>query len=160
MAYMTSGALGAVAAVVAMSAVHFEVAAGSDKFGPVQRGDAGMIVPMETGETAAAPTAQRLAVDVNRVMKADRIASAASPGGLTLSFKVPSIPETSVLMRVPPGETADALRNAPASTTGKASSKGPSDRSTSSGQRPVACEPVVSVLTAVARQLEAGRCVT
>lgn len=160
MAYMTSGALGAVAAVVAMGAVHFEVAAGEDRFSPVQRGDASLIVPLETGETAAAPTAQRLMINVNRAMKADRVASAHAPGGLTLSFKVPSMPETSVLMRVPAGETADALRNAPASTTGKASSKGSSERSSSSGPRPVACEPVVSILTAVARQLEAGRCVT
>ena len=160
MSYITSGTFGAVAAVMALGAVHLDVAAGSDALGSAKRGDASVIMPLETGETSAAPTAQRLMVNVNRETKGDRVASELSPGGLTLSFKVPSIPETSVLMRVPAGETADALRKAPATTTGKASSKGSSDRSSSSGPRPVACEPVVSILTAVAKQLEAGRCVT
>lgn len=146
MSYMASGTLGAVAAVLALGAVHLDVSAASDRFGTAQRGDASVAALARAGEA--------IAVNVDRSAKGDREATMQPAGGLTLSFKVPSLPDTSVVMRMPAGEAADALRRAPASTTG--TSKG----SSSAGQRPVACEPVVSVLTAVAKQLQPGRCVT
>jgi hypothetical protein len=99
---------------------------------------------------------EAIVMHVDRSAKGDRGTSVPPAGGLTLSFKLPSLPETSVMMRVPAGEAADALRKAPA-TIG--TGKGSLDRS-SAGQRPVACEPVVSVLTAVAKQLVPGRCIT
>ena len=167
MSYVASGTLGVVAAVMALGAVHLEVAAGSDGLGPAQRGDASVFMPLETSKKAAIarpaaiqPVAVQRLVEVDRSAKGDRPVTSLQSGGLTLSFRVPSIPEMSVLMRVPAGATADALRKAPAPTTGKALPKGSPDRSSSSGRRPVACEPVVSILTDVARQLEAGRCVT
>jgi hypothetical protein len=144
MSYVASGILGAVAAVLALGAVHLEVAAGNDMLGPVQRGDASMIA-RANGDAIT---------NVDRSAKGDRETAVSAVGGLTLSFKVPGLPDTSVMMRVPSGEAADALRRAPASTPG--SNKG---SSSSTGARPVACEPVVSVLTAVAK-LAPGRCIT
>jgi hypothetical protein len=142
---MTSGTLGAVAAVLALGAVHLEVSAGNDMLGPALRGDASVISPARAGDS------QAIVTNVDRSAKGDRETAVAPAGGVTLSFKLPGLPDTSVVMRVPSGDAADALRKVPASTTGKGSS---------AGARPVACEPVVSVLTAVAKQLEPGRCIT
>lgn len=144
MSYMASGTLGAVAAVLALGAVHLEVSA-NDALGPVQRGDARLMTPVRTGEP--------IMTSVDRSAKGDRETAVSPIGGLTLSFTLPGLPDTSVMMRVPAGEAADALRRAPVSTTG--SSKG-----SSAGSRPIACEPVVSVLTDVAKRLQAGRCIT
>jgi hypothetical protein len=146
MSYMASGTLGAVAAVLALGAVHLEVSAGNDVVGPVLRGDASVITPARAADN------EKIAKKVDRSAKGDRDTRVTPGGGITLSFKLPSLPDTSVLMRVPAGEAADALRKAP-STTG-------TNKGSSAGSRPVACEPVVSVLTAVAKQLEPGRCVT
>jgi hypothetical protein len=144
---MASGTLGAVAAVLALGAVHLDVSAASDRldyrFGPAQRGNVSM----------AARGGEAIVMNVDRSAKGDRETAGQPSGGLTLSFKVPSLPDTSVVMRMPAGEAADALRRAPASATG-------ANKGSSAGQRPVACEPVVSVLTAVARQLQPGRCIT
>lgn len=148
MAYMASGTLGAAAVILALGAVHIDGAAGNDGLGSAQRGDASVTMPVRNSDDT-------IVTNVDRSAKGDRDTSVRPAGGLTLSFKLPSLPETSVMMRVPAGES-DAVRKAPA-TTG--AGKGSSDRS-SAGPRPVACEPVVSVLTAVARQLAPGRCIT
>ncbi len=147
MSYMASGTLGAVAAVLALGAVHLEVSAGNDLLGPAQRGDASVITPARAADNEA------IATNVDRSAKGDRDTAVSPAGGLTLSFKLPGLPDTSVVMRVPSGEAADALRKAPAPTTG-------SGKGSSAGARPVACEPVVSVLTDVAKRLEPGRCIT
>lgn len=146
MSYMASGTLGAVAVVLALGAVHLEVSAGNELLGPAQRGDASVFTPARAGTTEAIVT------NVDRSAKGNRDTTVSPAGGLTLSFRLPGLPGTSVAMRVPSGEAADALRKAPApATTGKGSS---------AASRPVACEPVVSVLTDVAKRLEAGRCIT
>lgn len=144
MSHMASGVLGVVAGVLALGAVHLEVSAGNDLLGPAQRGDASVSLPARAVDDA-------LAMNVDRSAKGDRETAVSPAGGVTMSFRVPSLPDTSVLVRMPSG-TADALRKAPV-TTG-------STRGSAAGPRPVACEPVVSVLTAVARQLAPGRCVT
>jgi hypothetical protein len=149
MAYMASGTLGAAAVILALGAVHIDGAAGNDGLGSAQRGDVSVAMPVRNSDDT-------IVTNVDRSAKGDRDTSVRPAGGLTLSFKLPSLPETSVMMRVPAGESADAVRKVPA-TTG--AGKGSSDRS-SAGPRPVACEPVVSVLTAVARQLAPGRCIT
>ncbi|TXJ09968.1 MAG: hypothetical protein E6Q28_14895 [Afipia sp.] len=141
MANLASGTLGVVAGMLALGAVHLEVSAGNDLLGPVQRGDASATVPAQTGP---------IAINVDRSAKGDREAVTTSGGGVTISFKVPGSDDSSVMVRMPSGEAADA-RKAPASTVGKGSS---------AGSRPIACEPVVSVLTAVAKQLAPGRCIT
>jgi hypothetical protein len=65
----------------------------------------------------------------------------------TISLRLDSLSDTSVLVRVP---VAGEARN---------SSSAPS-LIKSGGKVAVACEPVVSVLTEVAKQLQPGRCVT
>ncbi|EKS34100.1 MAG: hypothetical protein EKK35_02290 [Bradyrhizobiaceae bacterium] len=142
MSNMASGTLGVVAAVLALGAVHLEVSAGNDLLGPVQRGEA----------AATMPAGESMAVNVDRSAKGDRDPVAAVPGGVTISFKVPGMTDSSVMVRMPSGDAAEAVRKAP-STVG-------TGRGSSAGTRPVACEPVVSVLTAVAKQLAPGRCIT
>ena len=146
MSYMASGSLGVVAAVLALGAVHLEVSAGNDLLGPVQRGDASTAMP-------AASAREAITINVDRSAKGDRAPVVAAAGGVTISFKVPGMTDSSVMVRMPAGEDANAQRKAPPSTVG-------SGKGSSAGTRPVACEPVVSVLTAVAKQLVPGRCIT
>jgi hypothetical protein len=85
---------------------------------------------------------------INRAAKADRAgAAAAVEQTRTISLRFEGLPDTSVLVRVP---VAKEARNNSAPSL------------TKSGARKitVACEPVVSVLTEVAKQLQPGRCVT
>jgi hypothetical protein len=87
---------------------------------------------------------------INRDAKADRAARAAGPATpmKTISFRLNGLPDTSVLLRMPvAGEAANgaAVVPAPAKSLGKPT---------------LACEPVVSVLTEVAKRLQPGRCIT
>ena len=87
---------------------------------------------------------------VNRAAKTDRAPIVAEPVAptQTISIHVDRVPETSVLVRVP--VTHEARGSAmPAAVQPK------SDR-----KMAVACEPVVSVLTEIAKRLQPGRCVT
>ena len=92
---------------------------------------------------------------VNRAAKADRAASipAAATPTRTILFKVDSLADTSVLLRVP---VAKEARNAPA----PAATKPAGERKPERNKMAVACEPTVSVLTEVAKLLQPGRCVT
>ena len=83
---------------------------------------------------------------INRAAKADRAAAVASTRGptRTISLQLDGLSDTSVLVRIP---VAQAGRSTPEWTkpgTGKLA----------------ACEPVVSVLTDIAKRLQPGRCVT
>jgi hypothetical protein len=85
---------------------------------------------------------------VNRGTKSDRAAGPAGSPALTrtVSLKLDGFSTTSFLLRVPMAD-------------GKPSSVAPAAKA--GARRPmVACEPVVSVLTEVVRQLQPGRCVT
>ena len=89
------------------------------------------------------------ATAVNRAAKADRAAGMAGLAVLTqtIALRLEGLSDTSVLVRVP---LAHEASNNSASSLAK-----------SGGGRPtVACEPVVSVLTEIAKQLQPGRCVT
>jgi hypothetical protein len=89
---------------------------------------------------------------INRAAKADRaeaIPPAAAPTR-TVSMKVDSLADTTILIRVP---VAKEARNLPPAPTKPAERK--PDRKIA-----VACEPTVSVLTEVAKLLQPGRCVT
>ncbi len=90
---------------------------------------------------------------VNRTAKADRAANvpAAAAATRTISLKVDSLAETSVLVRVPVAKEARNLPPAPGTTR-------PDTRK--DRKMAVACEPSVSVLTEVAKLLQPGRCVT
>jgi len=92
--------------------------------------------------------------DINRAAKADRAADipAAATPTRTILFKVDSLTDTSVLLRVP---VAKEARNAPAPAATK-----PDERKPQRNKMTVACEPTVSVLTEVAKLLQPGRCVT
>lgn len=146
MSHMASGILGAVAATLALGAVHLEVAAGNDLLGPAQRGDASTGLARPEGNTSMA--------NVNRMAKGDRDVAARPTEGVTISFRVPGMPDSSVMMRMPAGGAADALRRAPVPA------KTSSERGSAAPAKTIACEPVVSVLTSVARQLAPGRCIT
>jgi hypothetical protein len=93
---------------------------------------------------------------VNRDGKADRangvVGSAAATR--TISLRLDALSDTSVLIRLPVAKET-------AKETSRLARNGPSAPSlTKSSNRKVACEPVVSVLTEVARQLQPGRCIT
>jgi hypothetical protein len=85
---------------------------------------------------------------INRAAKADRSAVVAGSQvpTRTISLRFDSLSDTSVLIRLP------AIRQA-----GDRSSARPVAKP---GKTTLACEPVVSVLTEVAKQLQPGRCVT
>jgi hypothetical protein len=88
---------------------------------------------------------------VNRTAKADRASAADMPSAptATIALHFDSLADTSVLVRIP--QQKKVARERPATPVLMQSR----DRKPS-----VACEPVVSVLTEVAKQLEPGRCVT
>lgn len=90
---------------------------------------------------------------VNRTAKADRQAAplAAEPAR-TVQLKVDSLTDTSVLVRIPVQKDA---RNVPPVSPTPAKPAGKNKP-----KMAIACEPVVSVLTEVAKLLQPGRCVT
>jgi hypothetical protein len=86
---------------------------------------------------------------VNRAAKADRAPRAAGPAieSQTISLRLNGLADTSVLIRLP---VAVVARGVPGSLLLKSGS----------GKTTLACEPVVSVLTEVAKRLQPGSCVT
>jgi hypothetical protein len=109
-------------------------------------------VPFAFGQDTAglAPGASgTVPSDINRAAKADRAAVVTVPGPQTrtILLRFEELSDTSVLIRIP---VADA---------GNRSSARPLTKS-SDHRLTLACEPVVSVLTEVARRLQPGRCVT
>jgi hypothetical protein len=95
--------------------------------------------PLTTGTTA-----------VNRSAKADRVAGVAgSPAQTqTIALRLEGFADTSFLVRVSVANGADDASSPPALIK-------PGSR-----KMMVACEPVVSVLTEVAKRLQPGRCMT
>ncbi|MEA2819298.1 MAG: hypothetical protein QOJ86_1302 [Bradyrhizobium sp.] len=132
MSKIFSGILGALAVSVSLGAAQY--ASGSD------------LVGMARQSTAAA-TAPEAAI--NRQAKADRaVAPANALQTRTISVSVDGLSDTSILVRVPVARKE--ARNIP-----------PAPRlSNQPVARTVACEPIVSVLTEIAKQLQPGRCVT
>jgi hypothetical protein len=101
-------------------------------------------------DLAAQPDA---AAVVNRTAKSDRgSVSMRTVEGRTVSIRLESLPAASIVIQIPGTDsmmasdrgTSPRVRRAPASQA----------------RRTIACEPVVSVLTDVAKQLQPGRCVT
>ena len=87
--------------------------------------------------------------DVNRAAKADRLANVkpAAVPTRTVTLRLNDLADTSVLLRVPLVEARNV--------------KPPVLPKQNQTRRPtVACEPVVSSLTEVAKLLQPGRCVT
>ncbi len=94
--------------------------------------------------TTGRPTA------INRAAKADRAAGVAgSPARTrTIALRLEGFSDTSFLVRVPVANAADNALSVPSAIK-------PGNR-----KMMVACEPVVSVLTEVAKRLQPGRCMT
>ena len=90
------------------------------------------------------------ATAVNRAAKADRVAGVAgSPARTrTIALRLEGFADTSFLVRVSVANGADDASSAPALIK-------PGNR-----KMMLACEPVVSVLTEVAKRLQPGRCMT
>src|SRR4030095_3508521 len=92
---------------------------------------------------------------INRAAKADR--AARLPEGATqtrtVSVRLYGLADTSVVVRIP---VAREARNAPSVPVVTRSG----DRKSGARKLTVACEPVVSVLTEIAKRLEPGRGVT
>jgi hypothetical protein len=130
MSYIRKGILGAAAIAMSFGAAQF--ALGED-----------LSVGMRTAGTPDQ--------GINRLAKSDRAPILAEPVAptRTISIHVDRVPDTSVLVRVP------LAREAQGSTA-------PSVLQPRSGERKIAiaCEPVVSVLTEIAKRLQPGRCVT
>ena len=88
--------------------------------------------------------------DVNRAAKTDRAPRVTTPAApmQTISVQLHGVTETSVAVRIPVMQGDHDTTPTPLLTT-------------SAPKKPtVACEPVVSVLTEVAKRLQPGRCVT
>ena len=141
MSGLTTGVTGAIALVLISGAAQF--AMGRDLSGV-----SGRLPPQQSSSSSRAPSsshAQDL-VAVNRGAKADRATGpSGSPALLqTISLKLDGVADTSVLVRMP---AVGAAPSAPLSSAKPV-------------RRQMACEPVVSALTEVARRLQPGRCVT
>jgi hypothetical protein len=133
MSHIRKGILGALAICLVSGAMQF--AFGHDLIG----GEKISIAAPETG--------------VNRTTKADRAALVpATVKTETIALRFDSLAETSVLIRVP--VTREEARSRPVAPP-SAIKPGPHKSKTT-----LACEPVVSVLTEVAKLLQPGRCVT
>jgi hypothetical protein len=135
MSQLATGIFGAIAVSLACGAV--ELASGHDLTGTLQDRW------QEFQGTSAA---------VNRAAKADRTAGVTrSPVETrTISLQLDGLADTSILVRVPVTKQGKEARDglAPSPTN-------PGDR-----KGTVACEPVVSVLVELAKQLQPGRCLT
>ena len=134
MSRVASGVLAAAAATFAFGAVHLAGASGNNRLMSDGLADTGL------------PSATRMMASVNREAKSDRAPSAQNlKRGTTIAFEVPSLPNTTVMVRVPAENVAG---NAPAKAPARPSSR----------RHTTACEPSVSILTAVAKQLQPSRC--
>ncbi len=131
-------------ATLVMSAAHLEVASGNDldldTFG-MRHGSATLLAP------GSAP-------QINRESKGDRNTIAAQSKEIlrTVSIQVDQLAHTSVLIRIPVDRWGASV---------SPSIQKPVNRdSKTPARRIVACEPVVSGLTEVAKLLDSGRCIT
>ncbi|MGA2994258.1 hypothetical protein [Bradyrhizobium sp.] len=133
MSRLTTGISGAIALVLISGAAQF--ALGRDLgMSPVDQ--------LSSGSPAADASA------VNRGAKTDRATGPAGSPAVTrtVSLKLSGFSDTTFLLRVP---VTSATPTAVSATAKRVAPK-----------PAVACEPMVSVLTEVAKQLEPGRCVT
>jgi hypothetical protein len=135
----SSGISKGVFGAIALSLTFGAVASGRDLG---QRDASGQVNSTEINSTEAPAS-------VNRTAKADRAPRVAGPATQTqtVSLRLTGLADTSVLIRMPVAR--EALSGAPASLLTKSGSG-----------KTLACEPVVSVLTEVAKRLQPGSCVT
>lgn len=134
MSRVAFGILAAAAATFAFGAVHLAGATGNDRLMSDRLNDVGLSV---------GPT---IASTVNRAAKADRAPVAVIDNrSVTMAFEIPALPDTTLIVRVP-------AENVAGTTPAKTPERSSPVRSAT------ACEPSVSVLTAIAKQLQPSRC--
>jgi hypothetical protein len=143
MSRLATGILGTIALSLALGAAQF--ASGRDLSEAAQDR-----LAQDRLENAFQEPLAAVGVAINRVAKADRVAGVAGSSAQTrtISLRLDGFSDTSFLVRVPV-----------ASGTGNSSSV-PFLTKPGNRKLTVACEPVVSVLTEVAKLLQPGRCVT
>ncbi|HTC97530.1 MAG TPA: hypothetical protein VK734_07400 [Bradyrhizobium sp.] len=153
MSNIRMGILGAVAVTLSLGAAHF--AFGED-----------LTVGMRTSGIPEQA--------IDRGGKTDRAPLLAEPVAptQTISIHVDRVPGTSVLVRIPvardeeggkdQGRATQGAANPSAANPGAApeGNAAPAAQQLKDQRRTVACEPVVSVLTEIAKHLQPGRCIT
>lgn len=149
MSRMSSILVAATAVVLTAGAAQF--ASGHDLLSPLS----GASVPVASAGLTHIEDAQR--DHVNRATKGDRMEVNAGDrvAMQTFAVRVSGLSNTSVLIRAPiatPGKEAHDI--APVRTPAILKAPAVAPKAT------VACEPMVSVLTEVAKQLAPGRCIT
>jgi hypothetical protein len=144
MSQLSRGIFAAVAISLTCGAVQF--AAGRDLIRGPQNS-------VNAPETAAN-------ISINRPAKTDRAARLAGQAvpTQTISLRLDTLADTSILVRVPAAKEGGnkEARNGSSAP----SSSAPAVTKSGSRKMAVACEPVVSVLTEVAKLLQPGRCIT
>jgi len=128
----------AIAVPLALGAVQF--ASGYDLTG-------GLAAGLVTTASAAPETGINRTAKADR-MKADRTPRVAMAPTRTISIRLDGLADTSVVIRIPMVRESRNIPLVPLLTK-------PADR-----RLTLACEPVVSALTEVAKRLQPGRCVT
>jgi hypothetical protein len=135
MSKISTGILAAMAISLSLGAAQF--ASGRDLSGDSQS-------PAGTSEDA-----------INRAAKTDRAAAVPEPAAptRTILLRLESLADTSILIRMPVVQQARGEKEVRSRATPSL---------TISGNRKLtqACEPVVSVLTDIVKQLQPGRCLT
>ena len=149
MSHICKGIFGAAAIVLSFGAVQF--ASGED-----------LTVGMRT---AGIPDQA-----IDRSGKTDRAPVLAEPAAptQTISIHVDKVPGTSVLVRIPIARDDQGGKDQGRATEGSASQgSAPEGNAAPAAQQvkeprkaTMACEPVVSVLTEIAKHLQPGRCIT
>jgi hypothetical protein len=110
-------------------------------------------VQLASGRDLVVSRSDTVASVVNRAGKADR-GNLQMPRtqGRTVSVRLESLPDTSILIRIPGSYRQEARDQDSKSNVGATP--------VMHAKRTIACEPVVSVLTEVAKRLQPGRCLT
>lgn len=153
MSHIRRGIFGAAAIVLSFGAVQF--ASGED-----------LTVGMRT---AGIPDQA-----IDRSGKTDRAPILAEPAAptQTISIHVDQVPGTSVLVRIPIARDDQGGKDQGRATEGSASQGSAPEGNAAPATQPatqqlkdphkatLACEPVVSVLTEIAKRLQPGRCIT
>jgi len=148
MAQIASVTLTMIAVSVGVGAI--QLASGRENLDTSVSADRGVSAPLVIPSLSLRNTATA----VNRAAKSDRAGGSVSTSQTqrTIMLRLEGIPDTSVLMQIPTqmAPKAQEALDRPAFSS--------APRST--GKPMIACEPVVSVLTEVARRLQPGRCLT
>jgi hypothetical protein len=157
MSQISKAVLGIIAVSLTLGAVQF--ASGHDLADRWQA----VAEPPTTGVANPQTTGIANTININRSSKADRadVANRANTVAgsneemQTISLRPESLSDTTVLVRMPVARKPQTdARNGPAAPPPSLFKSGDRRKPT------VACEPMVSVLTEVAKRLQPGRCVT